>query len=164
MALLAGLAGGPLGTAALARFGPVWWQVGLATAVWLGPSAAATALMVRAWRRRGAYGRGERRPDRVAARRRRPALPRPALRERLPRGTWFQRKRGGGSPAPEPTAADEPYLLLDADGGLDALRTDADPLGPVPRSAPTSPLEDPAPPRDPEPANDLPKDGPRPPA
>ncbi|NEC47406.1 hypothetical protein G3I18_02220, partial [Actinospica acidiphila] len=123
------------------------------------------ALTVRAWRLRGAYGRGGRRPDRVAARRRRPALPRPALRERLPRGTWFQRKRGGDSPAPEPVAADEPYLLLDDDGDLDALRTDADPLGLGPRSAATPPLKDLAPPRSPEPANDLPKDtGPRPPA
>ncbi|MFD0335382.1 DUF6350 family protein [Streptomyces erythrogriseus] len=67
MALLAGLAGGPLGTAALARFGPVWWQVGLATAVWLGLTAAATALTVRAWRLRRSYRRGERRADRVVA-------------------------------------------------------------------------------------------------
>ncbi len=34
MALLAGLAGGPLGVAALAHFGPVWWQVGGAVVVW----------------------------------------------------------------------------------------------------------------------------------
>ncbi|KEG42470.1 hypothetical protein [Streptomyces griseorubens] len=86
------------------------------------------------------------------------------MRERPPRGTWFQRKRAGRSPAPGPAGADEPYLLLDDDGDLDALRTDADPLGLVPRSAPTSPLEDLAPPRNPGPANDLPEDtGPRPP-
>ncbi|MER5404842.1 DUF6350 family protein [Streptomyces sp. NPDC002769] len=34
MALLAGLAGGPLGVGALAHFGPVWWQVGGAVMVW----------------------------------------------------------------------------------------------------------------------------------
>ncbi|MGW3630647.1 cell division protein PerM [Streptomyces sp. NPDC005122] len=34
MALLAGLAGGPLGVGALAHFGPVWWQVGGAVVVW----------------------------------------------------------------------------------------------------------------------------------
>ncbi|MDN3271008.1 DUF6350 family protein [Streptomyces sp. MA15] len=87
LALLAGLAGGPLGTAALARFGPVWWQVGAATAVWLGLTAAPTALTVRAWRRRRSYGRdgGDGRPGRVAAPRRRPVVPRPAGRTRRPR-------------------------------------------------------------------------------
>ncbi|MEU1497420.1 DUF6350 family protein [Streptomyces sp. NPDC005732] len=34
MALLAGLAGGPLGVGALAHLGPVWWQVGGAVTVW----------------------------------------------------------------------------------------------------------------------------------
>ncbi|MFE4820083.1 DUF6350 family protein [Streptomyces sp. NPDC056704] len=34
MAVLAGVAGGPLGVAALAHFGPVWWQVGGAVVVW----------------------------------------------------------------------------------------------------------------------------------
>ncbi|MFF7885880.1 DUF6350 family protein [Streptomyces sp. NPDC020794] len=34
MALLARVAGGPLGVAALAHFGPVWWQVGGAVVVW----------------------------------------------------------------------------------------------------------------------------------
>ncbi|WP_369657822.1 DUF6350 family protein [Streptomyces sp. RPA4-2] len=34
MALLAGLAGGPLGVGALAHFGPVWWQAGGAVVVW----------------------------------------------------------------------------------------------------------------------------------
>ncbi|MER5536642.1 cell division protein PerM [Streptomyces mirabilis] len=34
MAVLAEMAGGPLGVAALAHFGPVWWQVGGAVVVW----------------------------------------------------------------------------------------------------------------------------------
>ncbi|CAL9446446.1 hypothetical protein SUDANB6_02346 [Streptomyces sp. enrichment culture] len=53
-ALLAALAGGPLGTAGLARFGPVWWQVGGAAPVWIAVVAVPTALGVRArWRRTG---------------------------------------------------------------------------------------------------------------
>ncbi|MFD8256551.1 cell division protein PerM [Streptomyces werraensis] len=117
LALLAGLAGGPLGTAALSRFGPVWWQAGLATAVWLGLTAAVTALAVRAWCRRRSYGRGGggRRPARVVAPRRRPVPARPAPRARLPRGSWFGRKPGRSAPAP--VADDEPYLLLDDDDG-----------------------------------------------
>ncbi|MGA5349635.1 DUF6350 family protein [Streptomyces griseoincarnatus] len=154
MALLAGLAGGPLGTAELARFGPVWWQVGLATAVWLGLTAAATALTVRAWRLRRSYRRGERRPDRVVAPRRRPALPRPARKERLPRGTWFRRKPGRSAPVPAPVA-DEPYLLLDDDGDdrahgapgdLRDLRDGTDPFDLRPRPEPLDDLPTPSPP------------------
>ncbi|WP_268220589.1 cell division protein PerM [Streptomyces sp. EMB24] len=158
MALLAGLAGGPLGTAALARFGPVWWQVGLATTVWLGLTAAATALTVRAWRLRRSYRRGERRADRVVAPRRRPALPRSPQRERLHRGTWFKRKPGRSAPAPAPVAADEPYLLLDDDGDdrahgapddlrdLRDLRDGTDPFGLRPRPEPLDDLPTASPP------------------
>ncbi|KYK17093.1 MULTISPECIES: DUF6350 family protein [Streptomyces] len=54
VALLAALAGGPLGSAALARFGPVWWQVGGAVLGWIGAVAVPVAVVVRAWRGRGA--------------------------------------------------------------------------------------------------------------
>ncbi|GAA4300293.1 DUF6350 family protein [Streptomyces venetus] len=47
---LAALSGGPLGVAVLARFGPVWWQVGAAALAWLVLVAVPTALGVRAWR------------------------------------------------------------------------------------------------------------------
>ncbi|PNG16068.1 hypothetical protein C1J00_44080, partial [Streptomyces cahuitamycinicus] len=50
--LLAGLAamsGGPIGSAVLSRFGPVWWQVAAATLAWLGLLAIPTAVAVRAW-------------------------------------------------------------------------------------------------------------------
>lgn len=57
VALLAGLAAGPLGSAELARFGPVWWQAGGATLVWTGVVAAPVAVGVRAWRCRGAATR-----------------------------------------------------------------------------------------------------------
>ncbi|MFI1567067.1 DUF6350 family protein [Streptomyces sp. NPDC020490] len=44
MAVLAALAGGPLGVAALARFGPVWWQTGGAALLWTAVTALPTAL------------------------------------------------------------------------------------------------------------------------
>ncbi|MEU0454504.1 hypothetical protein ABZ322_16085, partial [Streptomyces sp. NPDC006129] len=50
LAGLAALAGGPLGVAVLAGFGPVWWQVGAATLAWLALVAIPTAVGVRAWR------------------------------------------------------------------------------------------------------------------
>ncbi|MFD7935942.1 DUF6350 family protein [Streptomyces sp. NPDC059755] len=51
---LAGLAGGPLGVSALARFGPVWWQVGGAVLLWTVGVGVPVALVVRGWRRWGA--------------------------------------------------------------------------------------------------------------
>ncbi|MGW0984686.1 cell division protein PerM [Streptomyces sp. NPDC002486] len=51
LAGLAALSGGPLGSAVLSRFGPVWWQVGAATLAWLGLPAIPTALGAWAWRR-----------------------------------------------------------------------------------------------------------------
>ncbi|WP_437034132.1 cell division protein PerM [Streptomyces sp. enrichment culture] len=48
LAGLAALAGGPLGVSVLARFGPVWWQVGGAALAWLALLAIPTALAVRA--------------------------------------------------------------------------------------------------------------------
>ncbi|QWB23546.1 MULTISPECIES: DUF6350 family protein [Streptomyces] len=52
LAGLAALAGGPLGVAVLARFGPEWWQVGAATLSWLTLVAVPTAVGVGLWRRR----------------------------------------------------------------------------------------------------------------
>ncbi|MGW5616823.1 cell division protein PerM [Streptomyces sp. NPDC003877] len=54
LAGLAALAGGPLGVSVLARFGPVWWQVGLAALAWLALAAIPTALAVRSRRCRPA--------------------------------------------------------------------------------------------------------------
>ncbi|MEU3611051.1 DUF6350 family protein [Streptomyces sp. NPDC006872] len=59
MGALAGLAGGPLGVAALARFGPVWWQVGGAVLLWTVGVGVPVAVGVRGWR-----GRGERERER----------------------------------------------------------------------------------------------------
>ncbi|MFI8894661.1 cell division protein PerM [Streptomyces paradoxus] len=50
LAGLAAMAGGPIGSAVLSRFGPVWWQVAAATLAWLGLLAIPTAVGVRAWR------------------------------------------------------------------------------------------------------------------
>ncbi|MEG3630852.1 cell division protein PerM [Streptomyces poriticola] len=58
LALLAAVSGGPLGVAALARFGPVWWQAGGATLAWTLVAAVPAALAVRAWRCRDRRGGG----------------------------------------------------------------------------------------------------------
>ncbi|MCX5331920.1 DUF6350 family protein [Streptomyces sp. NBC_00140] len=50
VAMLAALAGGPLGVAALAWFGPVWWLTGAAALAWTSVVAIPTALGLRAWR------------------------------------------------------------------------------------------------------------------
>lgn len=51
-AVLSAAAGGRLGVAALARFGPVWWQTGGATAVWVALVGVPTAVVAHAWRGR----------------------------------------------------------------------------------------------------------------
>ncbi|MFE1886486.1 DUF6350 family protein [Streptomyces diastatochromogenes] len=58
LALLAALSGGPLGVAALARFGPLWWQSGGAAALWLTVVGMPVTLTARAWRLRGRRARG----------------------------------------------------------------------------------------------------------
>ena len=60
LAGLAALAGGPLGVTVLARFGPVWWQVGVAALAWLVLVAVPTAVIVRAWRCRAPEADGPR--------------------------------------------------------------------------------------------------------
>ncbi|MFH9722731.1 DUF6350 family protein [Streptomyces sp. NPDC017254] len=52
VAVLAGTAGGPLGSGRLAEFGPVWWQTGAATVLWGACVGVPVALGVRAWGRR----------------------------------------------------------------------------------------------------------------
>lgn len=97
LSALAALAGGPLGVAALSRFGPVWWQVGAAALAWLALLAVPTALTVRAWRRRPPAGEaGDRLPEPGSPRDRR------GLVNRLP-GIGSPRNRrlpGPGAPRP----------------------------------------------------------------
>ncbi|MFJ5529666.1 DUF6350 family protein [Streptomyces sp. NPDC093261] len=80
-ALLGGLAeaaGGPLGVAALAHFGPVGWQVGGAAACWVVGAGMPLALGVRSWRLRGS-GKPERRGRRMRWPWHRPAQDTPVL-------------------------------------------------------------------------------------
>ncbi|MGW9121923.1 cell division protein PerM [Streptomyces sp. NPDC055663] len=51
-AVLAAAAGGPLGTRALAEFGPVWWLTGAAALLWTALLGVPGALLLRAWRLR----------------------------------------------------------------------------------------------------------------
>ncbi|MFJ4919890.1 DUF6350 family protein [Streptomyces sp. NPDC088725] len=60
MAVLAALAGGPVGTGGLAAFGPVWWLTGGAALGWTAVVGVPAALVLRAWRLRAPRGRGER--------------------------------------------------------------------------------------------------------
>ncbi|MFF2957423.1 DUF6350 family protein [Streptomyces sp. NPDC057963] len=62
-AVLAAAAGGPLGTRALAEFGPSWWLTGAAALAWTALLGVPGALLVRAWRLRG----GDRGPARETA-------------------------------------------------------------------------------------------------
>lgn len=54
VALLVHFAGGPLGTGDLAHFGPSWWLNGAVAAGWATVLGPPSALVVRAWRLRGA--------------------------------------------------------------------------------------------------------------
>lgn len=51
-AVLAAASGGPMGTGALAEFGPVWWLVGPAALVWTAVIGVPVALLLRFWRLR----------------------------------------------------------------------------------------------------------------
>ncbi|MFI9648508.1 DUF6350 family protein [Streptomyces sp. NPDC052040] len=95
-ALLGGLAqaaGGPLGVAALAHFGPVGWQVGGAATGWTAALGLPVALAVRGWRLRGS-GKAKRSAPRVL---RVPGVP------RVPRMRWPRVAREAPAvPAPSP--------------------------------------------------------------
>ncbi|MFB6873498.1 DUF6350 family protein [Streptomyces sp. NPDC056323] len=51
-AVLAAAAGGPLGSRALAEFGPVWWLTGAAALLWTALIGVPGALLFRSWRLR----------------------------------------------------------------------------------------------------------------
>jgi hypothetical protein len=116
LGLLAGLAGGPLGVAALAHFGPVWWQVGPAGVVWTWVVAVPVAVGLRGWRVRqrsvsGAGGRGGLVRVRV------PSLP-----------AWFSRRSAPAStsvPAVAPAEAEADAVVPDT-GPYDLLPLDED--------------------------------------
>ncbi|MFB7912368.1 DUF6350 family protein [Streptomyces sp. NPDC056061] len=58
-AVLAAAAGGPLGTRALAEFGPVWWLTGAAAMGWTLVLGVPGALLMRFWRLRGSARKAE---------------------------------------------------------------------------------------------------------
>ncbi|MEU2896202.1 cell division protein PerM [Streptomyces sp. NPDC001273] len=146
LSVLAALAGGPLGVAALSRFGPVWWQAGAAALVWIGVTAIASSLAVRAWRARPLAGA-------PAARIPGPGTPGGPL----PRGGRLRFPRSGGAggkkttfravprrPAAPPP--EEPYLLLDGDRDhAPGTVPDARRRGAVPHAGPGPDPEEPYP-------------------
>lgn len=119
VALLAAFAGGPLGSDALARFGPVWWQAGGATLAWIAVPAVPVALVVRAWRGRGAAVRE-------------PAVRESAVREpavREPAVDGGEAADGGGrgwAPVPFVGRWWKRGGAADAEGGEDAGEVDED--------------------------------------
>ncbi|MGW5210729.1 cell division protein PerM [Streptomyces sp. NPDC004051] len=157
LALSAALAGGPMGGAALSRFGPVWWQTGGATLAWLGPLAMATALVVRARRCRPPQDEpAARTPVKAPAEARAQAW----LRVRVPRMPRIGRPRRRPAKdgprttgARRPPAASSPYDLLPADpapAGPAALPPPA--VLPTPRTPTVPPApRAPGPPDTPEP-------------
>ncbi|MFG2886346.1 DUF6350 family protein [Streptomyces sp. NPDC048297] len=70
LTLLAMLAGGPMGVAALSRFGPPAWRTGGATGLWIAVIGLPVTLTVRAWRLHGTESgsRAERKAHRTASR------------------------------------------------------------------------------------------------
>ncbi|NUP03428.1 MAG: hypothetical protein HOW59_36445 [Nonomuraea sp.] len=126
VAVLAALAGGPLGVAALAWFGPVWWLTGTATLLWTATTAIPTALGLRAWRCR------ERRERGAAAG---PATTAPTAKR------WFGRRKNADRPAAPGNHA--PQASVSRASAPQAAATQA-PLQQTSASQPSTP-ETPAP-------------------
>ncbi|MFE5599482.1 DUF6350 family protein [Streptomyces coelicoflavus] len=123
VALLAAFAGGPLGSAALARFGPVWWQAGGATLGWIGVVAVPVAVVVRGWRCRGAAARGDGGGEGVVPSRR--VLPSgslgsagSAVRSVLLGGQWRRRKAKDGEGGGGVDEGAVPFGLYDDEVGV----------------------------------------------
>ncbi|MEV2255773.1 DUF6350 family protein [Streptomyces sp. NPDC050147] len=116
MAVLAALAGGPMGVAVLADFGPVWWQTGAAALGWTAVVSPPFALMMRAW-----LLRTRRTPSRWAQISRRLPKPRvphfrllPAPGLRIPR-IPHRRQKQPPPPAPPTPEPFQPYDFLPQD-------------------------------------------------
>ncbi|GHA59116.1 MULTISPECIES: DUF6350 family protein [Streptomyces] len=126
VALLAAFAGGPLGSAALARFGPVWWQAGGATLAWTGVVAVPVAVAARAWRGRSAAAReavaeasgAEEAADGGGRRPRWVRVPVPSVGRWWRRGATKDAEAGAGAGAGVDGDVDAvPFGLYDGDGG-----------------------------------------------
>lgn len=151
-ALMAAAAGGPLGTHALARFGPVWWLTGAAALVWTMALAVPLALLLRAWRLRGRTPDEERAAEAESAERGGTGEAREVGEEsegeedeKVARRRWWP-KRGahpeepgaGEAPASEPRPAG-PVAPRQADADDDFEAYDFLPTGPWHEKAPTAP-------------------------
>ncbi|WP_308282246.1 cell division protein PerM [Streptomyces lichenis] len=117
MAGLAAAAGGPLGTARLAEFGPVWWRTGAAAMGWTAAVGLPGALLLRAWRVR----REAREAWEFAAYEESPP-PLPTAREEAPEQGAADEETGGvpddpeeREPVSEAFEAAEVYGFLPAD-------------------------------------------------
>lgn len=115
MAVIAALAGGPMGVAVLADFGPVWWQTGAAALGWTAVVSPPFALVMRAWRLR--TRRTNSRWARLILRLPKPRVPHLRLRAprlNLPRIPHRSEKQPPppAPPTPEPF---EPYDFLPQD-------------------------------------------------
>ncbi len=119
--LLAALAGGPLGVAALTDFGPVWWQVGPAAALWAAAVGVPVAVGLRGRRGPRAAAAGGS-PAAGKALRRRPAF----SPFRLP---WGSRPYGLSRPRPRYDLG-EPPAGVPAGGAAAAGRGPADDFEP----------------------------------
>ncbi|MEU2245965.1 DUF6350 family protein [Streptomyces sp. NPDC019224] len=125
-ALLAAAAGGPLGTHALADFGPVWWLTGTAALAWTIVIGVPAALLLRAWRLRGLTGEeteAEAGKERTAAAPvPRPAEPVTAEPADGPRRRWWSRngRRTAGEREPQPDGAAAPVPVPASTGGEEA--------------------------------------------
>ncbi|WP_338896469.1 DUF6350 family protein [Streptomyces sp. TG1A-60] len=137
LALLALLSGGPLGVAALADFGPVWWQAGGAAGAWMSVVGVPVALMGRSWRGREgvvAVKRTRRNPAAGVIRRTPRATERVAATEASPGTPGEPRVTADGTPGEprttEPTLVPQPQTLPDAPGPYEGPAPSYDGLAP----------------------------------
>ncbi|MFD4372764.1 DUF6350 family protein [Streptomyces sp. NPDC058486] len=110
--VLAGAAGGPLGSGRLLAFGPVGWQVGAAAVLWGVAVGLPTALVVRAWGRR-------------VPRQKEPKPPKPPKQPKPPKTP----KQPKASKTPKTPKAPEPALAAAGATAPAASTTAPDPLG-----------------------------------
>ncbi|WP_418958660.1 DUF6350 family protein [Streptomyces tritici] len=144
IAVLAAAAGGPLGVARLAAFGPVWWATGAAAALWAAALGVPVALGVRAWARRAERAAAEETPAAPEARQAGRPAPEPA-------GTPTTISLELDEPAYEPPY--ESYDLFPAAWESPSHPvTEAPPPAPEPRSPAQAQALPPAPPSPSSPA------------
>ncbi|MFJ3087665.1 DUF6350 family protein [Streptomyces sp. NPDC086838] len=153
-ALLAAASGGPLGTHALADFGPLWWLTGAAALAWSTVIGVPAALLLRAWRLRGRT-KEETKKDGEENRKAPAPVPAAVPEPAGPRRRWWSRPaRTADEPRADGVAAtvpvppsDGPEADLDSYDFLptDPWHTRQEPAAPLPEFEP--PGREPTPPR-----------------